>query len=66
MPTLQYKVKENISLINRLTNETIRGNIINEKEIEGKQYWVMMTTNRPGAQLIFSKDAWSMQKGKVK
>lgn len=64
MPTLQYKIKENVNLINRLTNETIRGNIINEKEIEGKQYWVVMTAKRPGAQLVYSKDAWSMQKGK--
>ena len=66
MPTPQYRVKENISLVNKLTNETIRGNIVNEKEIEGKQYWVVMTVNRPGSQLVFSKDAWSMQKGKVK
>ena len=66
MPALQYKIKENISLVNRLTNETIRGNIINEKEIEGKQYWVVIPSNRPNTQLSFSKDAWSMQKGKVK
>lgn len=66
MPTLQYKIKENVSLINRLTNESIRGNIVNEKEIEGKQYWVLMPSNRPGSQLVYAKDAWSMQKGKVK
>lgn len=66
MPFPQYKIKENISLVNRLTNETVFGIIINEKEIEGRQYWVVIPNNRPGSQLVFSKDAWSMQKGKVK
>lgn len=66
MPTLQYKIKENVNLINRLSNEKIRGNIVNEKEIEGKHYWVVVPVNRPGSQLVFSKDAWSMEKGKVK
>lgn len=64
MPTVQYKMKSNVNLVNRLTNETIRGNIVNEKEIDGKQYWVVAPANRPGSQLIYSKDAWSMSKGK--
>jgi len=66
MPTLQYKIKENITLVSRLTNEKIRGNIVNEKEIEGRHYWVVIPTNRPNSQLVFSKDAWLMEKGKVK
>jgi hypothetical protein len=62
---LQYKIKENVAIVSKLTKEVIRGNIINEKDIDGKSFWVMVTYNRPGTQLIFSKDAWFLQfKGK--
>ena len=61
---LQYKIKENVAIVSKLTKEVVRGNIINEKDIDGKSFWVVVTHNRPGTQLIFSKDAWILQKGK--
>ena len=61
---LQYKIKENVDIVSKLTREVVRGNIINEKYIDGKSFWVVVTHNRPSTQLIFSKDAWSLQRGK--
>lgn len=61
----QFKIRHDVVLKNRLTNETVRGNIINERDIEGKSYWVMNMPGRGSAQLSYSKDSWSIvNKGK--
>lgn len=62
---LQYKIKENATLVNKLTNESIRGNIIKEDEIEGKSFWVVLVPPRT-APLRYYKDAWSLKKEKSK
>ena len=36
----QYKIKYDVTLKNRLNNEIVRGNMVNEKDIDGKQYWI--------------------------
>jgi len=59
-----YRTKTDVVLKNKLTNESVRGNIINEREIEGKQYWVMQTPSRGTAQLSYNKDSWLLTKGK--
>ena len=65
MSRQQFKIKHDAVLKNRLTNETVRGNIINERDIEGKSYWVMTLPARGLAQLSYSKDSWTIvNKGK--
>lgn len=55
----QYKTKPNITLKNRLNNQLIVGDIINEEEIDGKQFWVIKSNNRT---LKLAKDAYTMSK----
>jgi hypothetical protein len=58
-----YKIKENVTLANKLSGATIRGNVIKEDEIDGKAFWVVVVPPRT-APLRYAKDAWSIQKGK--
>jgi hypothetical protein len=60
----QYKIRYEVSLKNKLNNEIVRGNIVNEKDIDGKQYWVMTVPGRGAALLSYSKDSWAITKGR--
>lgn len=55
----QYKPKLAVKLKNRLNNQVIVGDIINEEEIDGKQFWVIRTNDRV---LKLAKDAYTMSK----
>jgi hypothetical protein len=59
-----YKVRHDVVLKNRLNNEVVRGNIVNEKEIDGKHYWVLNIPSRGAAQLSYAKESWTITKGK--
>lgn len=59
-----YTIRHDVVLKNRLNNETVRGNIVNEKEIDGKQYWVLNVPSRGAAQLSYAKESWTVTKGK--
>jgi hypothetical protein len=63
MTTLLYKTKENVTLANKLSGATQRGDIIKEDEIDGKSFYVLRVSGRT-APLRFFKDAWQIQKGK--
>lgn len=54
-----YKPKLAVKLKNRLNNQVIVGDIINEEEIDGKQFWVIRTNDRV---LKLAKDAYTMSK----
>ena len=61
----QYKIKYDAVIKNRFNNETIYGNIVNERDIDGKGYWVMNVPGRGAAQLSFAKESWLLiRKGK--
>lgn len=60
----KYNIKYDAVLKNRLTNEVVKGNIVNERDIDGKMYWVVMSPDRGQAQLSYSKDSWLLSKGK--
>lgn len=60
----QYKIKYDVTLKNRLNNEIVRGNMVNEKDIDGKQYWVMNIPSRGSTQLSYAKESWAITKGK--
>ena len=60
----QYKIRYDVTLKNRHNNEVVRGNIVNEKDIEGKQYWVLNVPSRGAAQLSYAKESWIVTKGK--
>ena len=64
MKRVQYKIRSDVVLKNKLNNETVRGNIINEKEIDGKNYWVLNIPSRGAQQLSYSKDSWILTKGR--
>lgn len=55
----QYKVKPNVTLKNRVNNQTIVGDIVGEEEIDGKQFWIVRSNNRA---LKLAKDAHTMSK----
>lgn len=56
----RYKRIPNAKLKNRLNNEIIVGDVINEEEIEGSRYFVVRTTR--GNVVKLTKDAYSLQK----
>jgi hypothetical protein len=64
MKRVQYKIRHDVVLKNKLNNEIVRGNIINEKEIDGKNYWVLNVPSRGAQQLSYSKDSWILTKGR--
>lgn len=53
-----YVVKEKITLVNRLNNEQVLCDIINEEEIEGKRFYIVKTKNRV---LKLSKEAFAIK-----
>lgn len=61
MVTTTYKVKYNTKFINKITRETVVGDIIGEESIDGKMFWIVKLPNRT---LKLSKDAYSIQRGK--
>lgn len=55
----QFVVKHNVTLFNRLNNEQITGDLVNEDEIEGKKFYVL----RVGPRLMkLAKDAYTPKK----
>lgn len=55
----QFVTKPNYTLYNRLNNEKIIGDLINEDEIEGKKFYVLKVGVRV---LKLAKDAYSPKK----
>lgn len=55
----RYATKLNVILYNRLNNEPVAGDIVNEDEIEGKQFYVMRVNGRL---LKLAKDAYTSKK----
>ena len=64
MKRVQYKIRPDVVLKNKLNSEIVRGNIINEKEIDGKKYWVLNVPSRGAQQLSYLKDSWILTKGR--
>lgn len=56
----RYKKIPNAKLKNRLNNEVIIGDIINEEDIEGTRYFVVRTLR--GNVVKLTKDAYTLQK----
>lgn len=48
----------NVQFKNKLNGELVVGDIINEEDIEGKQFWVVLSNKRP---LKIAKDAYTIQ-----
>ena len=61
----QYNIRSNVMLKNRLTNDELHGSIVNERDIEGKSFWVFNEDRRPGSKLL-AKDAWLITSAKKK
>lgn len=59
MKRQQFVTKPNFVLFNRLNNEQIIGDLINEDEIEGKQFYVIRVGQRT---LKLAKDAYTPKK----
>lgn len=55
----RYTAKPNVILYNRLNSEQIAGDLVNEDEIEGKQFYVMRVNGRL---LKLAKDAYTTKK----
>ena len=55
----QYTPKTNVRLKNNVTNEVTNGDIVNEEEIEGKQFYVVRVGPR---YLKLSKEGFSLMK----
>lgn len=59
MKRQQFVIKPNFVLFNRLNSEQIVGDLINEDEIEGKQFYVLRVGQRT---LKLAKDAYTPKK----
>ncbi len=59
MKRQQFVTKPNFVLFNRLNNEQITGDLINEDEIEGKHFYVLRIGQRT---LKLAKDAYTPKK----
>jgi hypothetical protein len=59
-----FNVKENVILFNKITSDSFIGDIVNEDEIEGRQYWVFYSYNRPKSRLLMAKDSYTITKAK--
>lgn len=55
----QFVTKPNFVLFNRLNNEQVVGDLINEDEIEGKHFYVLRVGQRT---LKLAKDAYTPKK----
>ena len=56
---LVFKVKPNVRLKNKFTNEVTRGDIVDEEYIDGKQFYVV----KVGPRLLkLSKDGYTLLK----
>ena len=55
----KYSTKHNVLLKNIVSGETMRVDIINEKEIDGKQFWVISYNKR---QALLAKASYSIVK----
>ena len=59
-----FNVKQNVTLFNKITNDTFVGDIVNENEIDGRQYWVFHSNARPNSRLLMAKDSYTITKAK--
>lgn len=65
MKRKRYNIRHDVFLKNRFSNETMKCDVVDEDEIEGKFFWVVHLPNRSD-RLRLSKDAWSLYGGRVK
>jgi len=54
-----YVVKPNVSLVNRVNNERVDGDLINEEEIDGRSFYVIRVGQRV---MKLAKDAYTHKK----
>lgn len=52
-------------LRNKINGDVIVGTILREEEIEGKQFWVCSTKERPNSQLLFAKESFTVKRSKI-
>lgn len=57
----QFVTKPNVTLQNRLNNELITGDLVNEDEIDGKKFFVLRA-GRPPRLMKLAKDAYTLKK----
>lgn len=53
-------VKPNVKFRNKINNEIVLGDLVNEEYIDGKMYFVVR--NQRGSLVKFSKDAYNIVK----
>ena len=63
MQNQTYQIKTNVTLKNKVSGTTVRGDIIKEESIDGQSFYVMKVPPRT-VPLRYYKDAWSIVKGK--
>ena len=64
MDRQRYKVKYDAVLKNSFSNETLKCDITNERQIDGHTYWEVKLSNRPGSKYLYNKEAWTLQKSR--
>lgn len=55
----KYQIKHDVLLKNIVSGETMRVDILNEREIDGKQFWVIALDKR---QALLAKASYSIVK----
>lgn len=60
----QNKIAEDVTVSNKINGEVFIGSIINEKEIEGKNFWVFNLKDKPNRQLLLPKEYFTIKRSK--
>lgn len=65
--TTRYKnnIIENVTVSNKINGEVLIGDIINEKEIEGKNFWVFNLKDKPNRQILLPKEYFTIKRSKA-
>lgn len=53
-----------VTVSNKYNGDMFTGNILDEKEIDGKHFWVFNSKERPGRPLLLSKEYFTVKKSK--
>lgn len=59
--TVKWNIRHNVLLINRVSNEEYRGDIVGEDTIDGKGFYIVAT--QPSGRLLkLAKEGWDVKR----
>jgi hypothetical protein len=56
---------ENVIVSSKINGDVYRGNILEEKDIDGKPFWVFSSVERPNSPRFLAKEFFTIKKSKI-